>query len=239
MELLSAAVAFPTVIYTALLGVVLLYWLFVILGALDIDIAGHGDVDGDVDLDLDVDAPGSDVDGGDVHVGGAGLAVILQSFGVGKVPLTVVVSTITLFSWILCVLGMRYLGGVFGDGALTTWLVKPAVFFGSLITGGLAAGVAVRPLVPTFKGHTARSRADFVGKPCIVTTGRVDANFGQAELTDGGDVLIIQVRSDRSEKGEREFSRGSRALIFDYDADREAYLILPMEDVLGEGREGK
>ena len=45
-ELLAAALAFPTVIYTILLVVVVVYWLFVVLGALDIDMLDIGDADG-------------------------------------------------------------------------------------------------------------------------------------------------------------------------------------------------
>ena len=44
-ELLSAILGFPTIIFTVMLVVVLVYWLFVILGALDIDLF-HGHADG-------------------------------------------------------------------------------------------------------------------------------------------------------------------------------------------------
>ena len=42
-ELLAASLEFPTVVFTIVLGIVLVYWLFVLLGALDIDLFG-GDV---------------------------------------------------------------------------------------------------------------------------------------------------------------------------------------------------
>src|SRR3954467_1021678 len=42
LALLTLMLAFPTVVFTVLLGVVLLYWLFVILGALHIDALGAG-----------------------------------------------------------------------------------------------------------------------------------------------------------------------------------------------------
>ncbi|HBL31463.1 MAG TPA: hypothetical protein DD490_31955, partial [Acidobacteria bacterium] len=45
-EFLNAILAFPTVIYTILLGVVVGYWLFVLLGALDINLLGDADLDG-------------------------------------------------------------------------------------------------------------------------------------------------------------------------------------------------
>lgn len=43
--LLSILLAYPTVVFTGLLGLMMLYWLFVILGALDIDLF-HADADG-------------------------------------------------------------------------------------------------------------------------------------------------------------------------------------------------
>jgi hypothetical protein len=39
-ELLTALLAFPTVIFTGLMALILFYWLFVILGALDVDLFG-------------------------------------------------------------------------------------------------------------------------------------------------------------------------------------------------------
>lgn len=48
MERLSALIlGFPTVIYTVLLVVALVYWIFVVLGALDLDFLGGGHADAD------------------------------------------------------------------------------------------------------------------------------------------------------------------------------------------------
>ena len=40
MTLIDASLQFPTVVFTIGLGIVLVYWLFVLLGALDIDLLG-------------------------------------------------------------------------------------------------------------------------------------------------------------------------------------------------------
>src|SRR5213594_973911 len=77
--MIESATQFPTVIFTIGLAVCLVYWLFVLLGALDIDLF-HADADiggGHADLgghDIG-DAGGHDVgdgggDGGDGHDGG-------------------------------------------------------------------------------------------------------------------------------------------------------------------------
>ena len=68
-EFLQEIIAFPTGVYTGLLGLVLFYWLFVIFGALDIDIiGGGGDVDGLVEgaggkVDGLLEGAGGKVDG--------------------------------------------------------------------------------------------------------------------------------------------------------------------------------
>lgn len=66
MEFLEAMLAFPTVLYTILLGVVIVYWAFVVIGALDMDFL-------DVHLDLDGvgEAAGGALDGAGEAASGA------------------------------------------------------------------------------------------------------------------------------------------------------------------------
>ena len=54
-EVLQAALAAVNLPYTVFLGLILLYWLTVIIGALDLDLFNI-----DLDADADVDAPGLD-----------------------------------------------------------------------------------------------------------------------------------------------------------------------------------
>jgi hypothetical protein len=61
-EFLNAILAFPTVLLTIPLGVMVAYWLFVILGALDINLLGDADLDGHGHTDLHLDGHGH-VDG--------------------------------------------------------------------------------------------------------------------------------------------------------------------------------
>jgi hypothetical protein len=229
-ELLHAAAAFPTVLYTVMLGVALIYWVFVIVGALDLDLLG-----GDADVDLgggdgiDGGGDGFDVDGSE---GGHGISGALSGLGLTKVPLTVALTVVLLGAWVTCLLSMRYLGIVLGDPILT-WVIGPAVFVGSLIPATLAAAVIVRPLAPVFDVKQAKTRSDYIGTTCEITTGRVDGDFGQANVEDGGTVLVIPVRCD---KPDAKLGRGTRALIIDYDDERHAYVVEPYENVLG-GRE--
>jgi hypothetical protein len=63
--LLESILAFPTALFTMLLGVVLVYWLLVIIGALGIDM-----FDGDVDIASGAKAAGGALEGGVKAAGG-------------------------------------------------------------------------------------------------------------------------------------------------------------------------
>ena len=199
-ELLEASLRFPTVVFTIGLGIALVYWLFVLLGALDIDVLG-----------------GADVDAGDAAGDADGL---LAKLGLGAVPVTITVSLILLVGWVGSLLVMHYVSN-------TSW-VGAIVLPGMLIVGMLVTNVLVRPLAPVFRLREGKSNRDYVGHTCTISTGHVDNGFGQATVEDGGTVLIIPVRCDRTGK----LSRGDKALIIDFDETRQAYLVEPTTDML-------
>jgi hypothetical protein len=79
-ELVHASLQFPTVVFTIGLGIALVYWSSVVLGALDIDLLGHAHGHGGHhDLDL----------------------------GLGAVPATISISIVLLAGWCGSLLAMR------------------------------------------------------------------------------------------------------------------------------------
>jgi hypothetical protein len=118
-------------------------------------------------------------------------------------------------------------GTVLMEGVLTG-VLRIAVGIGVIIaalTGGLfAAGLVAKPMRKLYVTGGEASRGDFVGRECVIRTGRVSGDFGQAEVTAvDGSSAIIQVR----QTGEHELSNGHRALIFDYDTDGEFFWVAP------------
>jgi len=234
-ELLAASLEFPTVVFTIVLGIVLVYWLFVLLGALDIDLFG-----GDVDVDVSGAAKGiGDVltggakggaeafhadAGGDAHAGGdadADGGGVWHGLGLGDVPVTISVSLIVLIGWCGSLLAMHYVAGGAGWQRLVVLVI-------AIVIALPIAALLVRPLAPVFAVKEGKSNADYVGHGCTISTGSVDDNFGQATVEDGGTVLVIQVRC-----GERgKLARGDRALIIDFDPARQAYVVEPAADML-------
>jgi hypothetical protein len=203
--LVDASLQFPTVVFTISLGIILVYWAFVLLGALDIDLFGDADVH--VHTDVHVHA--------EVHAD-ADVDVHDHSLGLGDVPLTISVSVIVVVAWCASLLAAYYVIGP------VTWQ-RVAVLIGALVVALPIAAVLVRPLAPIFKIKEGKSNIDYIGHTCVITTGRVDDSFGQASLEDGGTVHVITVRCDRTGK----LARGDRALIIDFDRNRQAYLVEP------------
>jgi hypothetical protein len=235
-ELVVASLQFPTVVFTIALGIVLVYWLFVLIGALDIDLFG-GDVDVDVSgaakgigdvltggakggaeafhADAGGDAGGAD---GDADLDGGGLWHVL---GLGDVPVTISASQITVIAWSGSLLAMRYVAG------MTGWLGLIVLAVAVMIALPIAA-LLIRPIAPVFAVQEAKSNADYIGHACTITTGRVDDRFGQATIEDGGTVLNISVRCDQAGK----LARGDRALIIEFDRERQAYIVEPAAELL-------
>jgi hypothetical protein len=241
---LVASLQFPTVVFTIALGIVVAYWLFVLIGALDIDLFG-GDVDVDVSgaakgigdvltggakggaeaLHAGGDAGGEiggDADG-DLHGGG-----VWHVLGLGDVPVTISASLIIVLAWVGSLLAMHYLG--LGGG----WTLVVLVI--AVVIALPIAALLIRPIAPVFAVKEAKSNADYVGHVCTITTGRVDNGFGQAMVEDGGTVLDIAVRCER----QGVLARGDKALIIEFDGERQAYIVEPSGDVLpGSGRDGE
>ncbi|WP_395297699.1 hypothetical protein ACF9IK_32820 [Kitasatospora hibisci] len=163
---------------------------------------------------LGVDA----LDGGqgvDTH-GGA-----LAGLGLGGVPVTVAVSLLVAIAWFVSLSG----------SALTTGLpARTAVLVAALGSAWAGTRALLRPLTRLFPQERAARRHDFVGRICVVRTGRVTEDFGQAEVAAAdGSTAVIQVRSHTEEAG---LSVGRTALVFDYDPDGEYFLVAPFDPVL-------
>ena len=224
--MLTAALAFPTVIYTIMLCLVVMYWLFVIIGFFDIDMLDFGgDADGLLDGTADGIADGvadgaadgvADAAEGAIR-GGAGL---LEALDLRSVPITVSFSIIVLVAWVLSILGMNLLGGLL-DSSLLAVVVGIAAFVVALPV----TSVLVRPLSPAFKMDVGRNNASLVGHTCTIATGRVSETFGQADCQVGRDHLLIQVRC----RSGNTLKKGSEALIIEYNRTDEAFLVEALE----------
>ncbi|ORT57818.1 hypothetical protein [Streptomyces sp. CB03238] len=193
---LHAVAAFPTVLLTAALMVVLGFWLLVLVGVAETD-----------SFDADVDT---------------------GALSLGGVPGAVSVSLLIILSWFFSLTGSVLL-------ALTGWpvavvhLLGAVLLFISLFGSWRLTRALVRPLAKLFPDEPGPSLHDFVGSTCTIRTGRVDVDFGQAEVAArDGSTAVVQVRqNDGSLLG-----LGSTGLLYAYDDTGEFFWVAPFDKAL-------
>lgn len=176
---ISIITTFPTVIFTILLSVAVIYWLISLSGLVDSDA-----VEGD---------------GGALDFGG-----LLATLGLHGVPLPLVITLLALTGWLFSyfatlLLGIRLNPGVF------LWLFNGVVLILGFVIATVATSLLIRPLRPLFRpAQHLPIEQRLTGKQCTVRSAEVNKEKGRADAHIDGDHLILQVRSDSAlERGER------------------------------------
>jgi hypothetical protein len=176
VSFLDAVVAFPTAIFTTLLGVAAFYWALALLGLVDFDSG---------EADLDVDPAMTDPDLGS-------LAGIIVAFGLQGVPLSIVFSLLVLLSWTLTCLGAMWLLALL-PGSIPVYVGGTLLMLASVSLAVPIAARILKPLRGLFITHAAISNASLVGQHCKVLTQTVDEKSGRAEVSQRGANINIRV----------------------------------------------
>lgn len=206
-DFLAAAFTFPTLLFSALLIAVAVFWLLVLFSGVGADF-----LDGDVEVGDGADAAGV-----------TGFAGFMAAIGLGGVPASVPLSLVVAVGWFASLSGKALTGGLALAGPLAV-VADVALLVAALLCGWLVTRVLVRPLRRLLPPEDVPTRRDFVGRTCVIRTGRVSRDFGQAEVTaPDGSSAIVQVR----QTGDEPLRAGSTALIFEYDADGEFFWVMP------------
>lgn len=214
MDFFEAILSYPTIVYTALLGVGLVYWLLAIVGLVDFESGGP-----DLDIDLEPGTSVTDIDV-DEPANVSTLAGYLVALGLGGVPFSVVISLLALFAWVISSIAAIWALAFFPDGLLR-FVVASAVLVGALALAIPAAATCVRPMRRLFVTHNAISNVSLIGQECVVLTGSVDEKFGRAEVAARGAGYHIHVIADTPNN----LKRGDTALIMEYDEAAGIYRI--------------
>ncbi|WNJ19792.1 OB-fold-containig protein [Pontibacter sp. G13] len=219
-DFLDLIISPSIVFFTGFLGLMLMYWVTVILGAIDMDMLDFDlDIDADLDVDVDVDV---DVDADtDVEIG-AGAPVwmeVLTFFNIGKVPFMLFLSILSMSLWGIAIAIHQLIGPT--GWAQAGWLT--ANFVGSLFITKFATW----PLGNLHKKLDSRSltKRELVGKICEITV-QVDPDSpGQAELEVEGEFFLLHVYSKDSDS----LRKGDKALLVEYQPGSEQFLITKFE----------
>ena len=164
---------------------------------IDVDAGIDMDVDADVDMDVDLDA--------DAGVGGGAsfLQAVLGFFGVGRVPLLVVIVAFLTSFGLSGYATQLVVHGVSGYYLPALLASLPAFIGGSLVTRYLAIGLG--RLVPDVETEAVASKT-FIGRTATLTAGEARAGKpAQAKLRDhNGQAHYLLIEPDQADMVFRE-----------------------------------
>jgi hypothetical protein len=209
--------SFPTAFFTFFLMICLLYWLVAVLGFIDLDV-------------LDIDIP--DVDG-QLGVNQTDLttpevlAGLMLKWGLHGVPVTIIVSFIALFGWLSCYFIVHFFFGFIPDGLLR-YLAGLPVLAGTLYIAVMVTALVIKPIRPLFKKASQNTVKEVLGQTAVVRTSKVNNNFGEVFLADGGAGLIFKARST----GDEVFSKGDRVVLLEYMEVENVYRVISEKEFL-------
>src|SRR5690606_20051994 len=119
--------SFPTIFFTILLIIVVMFWLLAILGAVEISL-----LDFDIDLDADISSTSA-------------ITGFMMRLGLQGVPVTIIVSLIAIFGWLISYYIVYFFFSFFG-GTFLRFLLGIPVLFGSLYAAVMLTALTIRPM---------------------------------------------------------------------------------------------
>lgn len=227
----STISSFPTIIYTFLVFVAIIFWGIAALGLLDIDVLDFGGVDTDVGgiegadggHHLDITHHSSEIDGG-------WFAGFLMKLGLDSVPLTVVLTVFFLLGWTLCYLVQVFVFSIpLGILRIPVGIV---IFLGSIFPAAYLTGWVCSPLRKIFKKlneqQSATSARSLIGQVAVVRSGKVTESFGEAIYNDNGTSFHLRIRADES----LGLQRNDRVVLIEY-LENGAYKVVSEDEFNG------
>ena len=204
--------SFPTSVFTFVLAVCVLYWLIAVLGLVDIDVLDIEGLDVDFDTGSEVSAPNA-------------LAGVMLKFGLNGVPVTIILSFLSLFGWLLSYYSVHYLSPLIPQGLLY-YVFGLLVLIGAFWIAVLLTAIIIKLLRPFFKKVEQQTIKRVLGQTAVVRSSKVTDSFGEAFLSDGGAGLILKVRSS----DDQTFAKGDKVVLLEYQETNNSYRVISEQE---------
>jgi len=219
-QFVSVISSYPTVVFSVLLGIAVLYWICASLGLFNIHLGDltdhhHGMNHGD---------------GVDQHGTAEGMAGLLAKLGLNGVPVTLIIAIIAAVGWLLCFYLSALAKPLLPPGL--AWIGNSLILLVSLYLATWAAAFLIRPLRPLFKKAQASGVKILTGRTATVRSLRVDSEFGEAELIDGGASIIVKVRALDGIT----FTRGDKVVLLENIAQGQYYTVISEAEFISGAR---
>lgn len=201
-ELIKNALTGVNIIPTVILGIVLLYWITVIIGVIDFDL---------LEFDFEIDSDAEVLQG------------ILVFLNLKDIPFMVFFSILSLIFWVLSM--MLYRLPIEQGGLINGLILIPILIISLLITK-----VLTKPLKGLFKKDYEEGKnqeVEIIGQPVTLVSTIKDGRLGQGEIKKYSTSLLINVKA---EKEEEIFNKNEVAHVYRKDDDKNIYYIIKIEE---------
>ncbi|HFD13377.1 MAG TPA: DUF1449 domain-containing protein [Crenotrichaceae bacterium] len=205
--------SFPTAVFTFVLAICVLYWLLAVLGVADIDIL---DIDG-----LDVDGTDMDLGTGSEATTANALAGLMLKFGLNGVPVTIIISFLSLFGWLISYYCVHFLSTLIPQGIIR-FVFDVVILIGAFWVAVFITALIIKLIRPLFHKMEQQTIKRVLGQSAVVRTSKVTDSFGEATLNDGGAGLILKVRAGNGQT----FKRGNKVVLLEYLEAENAYRVI-------------
>jgi len=211
MEFINTLFQAKLLLFSLPVTISLIIWLFSFLGLFHF----HADLNHEPHLELD----------GHAHFADS----FLEMLGVGKVPLSLVMTVIMFtFGW-SGLAGYFIIEKVFPVAVLNFILTIPLLAIFSLFFSFLFTALLAKPLKKIFQDYGEATKSeDLIGKIAIITTNSVSKDFGSATVKlDSGVSVEVDIRSPQENS---ELNYGAEVLLVGFDSKDNYYLIEALEN---------
>ncbi|MCF7221691.1 hypothetical protein [Marilutibacter chinensis] len=213
---LQIVFSYPTVVYSVLLAVLVVYWLVAMLGLIDLEMV-DGWLGADVQIADAVDA-----------VDGNGMAGMMAKFGLAGLPMMIVLTALVLTAWVFSYyadyLLLRHL-----PGGVLRLLTGTVAMVAAFVAATPVTGLLLRPVRMLYDRLRPEPPRSLLGMAGVVRSPVVDATQGIAGVEDGGAGLVLQVRTEAAGR----FKRGDRVVLIEYLEADNAYRVVGEDEFRG------
>ncbi len=223
-DLFHAAFHQVNLLPTILLLLVILYWIMVIVGALDLgfgdfDIEMEVDVDADFDVDTHIEVDGHVETNAEVSSGPGLFNEILSFFNLGKVPFMVFMTALCLPLWFISMNVNHYMG-------ISVFWISFLILIPNFMVSLMISKIATTPFVGIFNrlNDDAMHKSELVGKIGRVTLRCDSKSIGQIEVRLEGESFILTAKTREG----IEIPKGAQAIIVE-QASADYFIIAPFD----------
>lgn len=200
--------SFPTILYTIILMLCVFYWAIAMLGMIDIDFIDL-DLDGDIDINEGADAQ---------HA----LAGLLLKLGLYGVPLTIILTILSLIAWIICYYSSYYLSPILNSNIIIKYAAGAVIFVVATYVSAIITGQIIKPIRTFFSKLDADEIKHVLGQTVVVRSAVVTKDKGEGFMNDGGAGILLNIRAT----GDDEFKKGDEVVLIEKLNEQSLYRVI-------------